>query len=145
MSATTVTDELVKAIERQNYDLIVCNYANGDMVGHTGNFKAAVQAAETIDQCLGRIHAAIQQTDSQCLITADHGNLENMRDQQTQQPLTSHTTEPVPLIYLGKQNISFTDAPGSLAKIAPTLLDLMHLAQPQEMTEGSLIKHNPVR
>ena len=140
MSAMAITDALVKAIETQSYDLIVCNYANGDMVGHTGNFNAAIQAAETIDQCLGHIKAAIQQTDSQCLITADHGNLEKMLDQKTQQPLTSHTTEPVPLIYLGNRPIIFSDTPGSLANIAPSLLELMDLTKPEEMTMDSLIK-----
>ena len=140
MSAIAITDALVEAIETQAYDLIVCNYANGDMVGHTGNFNAAIQAAETIDQCLGRIKAAIQETDSQCLITADHGNLEKMLDQKTQQPLTSHTTEPVPLIYLGNRPIIFSDAPGSLANIAPSLLELMNLTKPEEMTMDSLIR-----
>ena len=86
MSAPAITDALVKAIESQDYDLIVCNYANGDMVGHTGNFSAAIQAAEVIDQCLRRIDTAIRKTDSQCLITADHGNLEQMVDQRNQQP-----------------------------------------------------------
>ena len=141
MSACAITDELVRAIHSQKYDLIVCNYANGDMVGHTGNFEAAVQAAEAIDQCLGRINQAVQETGSQCLITADHGNLEQMLDQQTQQPLTAHTTEPVPLVYLGTQAIHFTDADGSLANVAPTLLDLMHLEKPSEMTAVSLIQY----
>jgi hypothetical protein len=102
MSAHEVTDTLVDAIASQQYDFIVVNYANGDMVGHTGNFEAAVIAVETLDTCLGRIVAALAEHGGEGLLTADHGNCEQMRDYENEQPHTQHTTERVPLIYLGR-------------------------------------------
>jgi len=137
MSAPEVTDRLVEAIESGKYDLVVCNYANGDMVGHTGKYEAAVQAAECIDQCLTRVAGALQKVDGQCLITADHGNCEQMRDEQTGQTHTAHTTGPVPLVYVGPQQVDLTEG-GRLSDVAPTLLALMHLDVPQEMTGRSL-------
>jgi 2,3-bisphosphoglycerate-independent phosphoglycerate mutase len=139
MSARKVTDELVAAIRSRAYDMIVCNYANGDMVGHTGFFDAAVKAVETLDACLGRLEAAIAEVGGEMLITADHGNVEQMSDPSTGQPHTAHTSEPVPLVYLGPQAVEFTDG-GTLADVAPTLLTLMHLDIPSEMTGRSLVK-----
>ncbi len=143
MSAPEVTDHLVDAIRSNRYDLIVCNYANGDMVGHTGNFDAAVEAVEVLDNCLGRIEQALAEGGGQCLITADHGNVEKMRDDDTGQAHTAHTSEPVPLVYLGPRAVQFSDQDASLADIAPTLLELMDLPQPQEMTGHSLIASTP--
>ncbi|MCC5886900.1 MAG: 2,3-bisphosphoglycerate-independent phosphoglycerate mutase [Gammaproteobacteria bacterium] len=139
MSAPEVTDELVEAIRSGRYDLIVCNYANGDMVGHTGDFNAAVKAVEVLDQCLARIEEALKETDGQCLLTADHGNVEKMRDEATGQAHTAHTTDPVPLVYIGPHQVQFDDKPGCLADIAPTLLELMEIERPQEMTGRSLL------
>jgi len=133
MSAFEVTDKLVQAIRSQKYDAIICNYANGDMVGHTGNFDAAVKAVQALDLCLGRLVTAIRETDALCLITADHGNVEQMMDASTGQPLTSHTSGPVPLVYVGSGSWHFTST-GSLSDIAPTLLTLMGLDVPAEMT-----------
>ncbi len=139
MSAPEVTEKLVSAIRNREYDAIICNYANGDMVGHTGVWEASLKAAEVIDNCLGKITDAILEVGGNCLITADHGNLEKMLDEESGQPLTSHTNGPVPLIYVGSKNISLEDD-GSLCDVAPSLLSLMELPQPQEMTGHSLIK-----
>ncbi|MDZ7670270.1 MAG: 2,3-bisphosphoglycerate-independent phosphoglycerate mutase [Gammaproteobacteria bacterium] len=138
MSARKVTNELVAAIESQAFDLIVCNYANGDMVGHTGNFDAAVVAVETLDECLGRLEAAINASGGQMLITADHGNVEKMRDDASGQAHTAHTAEPVPLVYVGGQQVRLRDH-GTLADVAPTMLSLMHIDVPREMTGRSLL------
>ena len=138
MSAQKVTDTIIAAINQGKYDLIVCNYANGDMVGHTGNLEASIKAVETIDLCLGRIAAALAATGGQCLITADHGNVEQLMDHQTNQPHTAHTSELVPLVYIGPQNIQFKQEGGVLSDVSPTLLNLMSLPQPKEMTGRSL-------
>ncbi len=138
MSAPEVTDKLVAAIESGKYDLIVCNFANGDMVGHTGIFNAARQAVEALDQCLARLVAAIDKTGSQCLITADHGNAECMVDEEGR-PHTQHTTGPVPLVYVGPRKLSLRPD-GKLSDIAPSLLTLMGLPQPPEMTGTSLVE-----
>ena len=139
MSAVQVTDKLVQAILERQYDAIICNFANGDMVGHTGVMAAAIKAVETLDQCLGRIRDAILQVDGNCLITADHGNVEQMLDEDSGQPLTSHTSGPVPLVYVGKRKVHLLDD-GSLSDVAPSLLALMDLKQPREMTGHSLIR-----
>jgi 2,3-bisphosphoglycerate-independent phosphoglycerate mutase len=141
MSAQEVTDTIITAINGGKYDLIVCNYANGDMVGHTGNLEASIKAVETIDLCLGRIAAALKATGGQCLITADHGNIEQLMDHQANQPHTAHTCELVPLIYIGPQNIQLEKEGGVLSDVSPTLLTLMSLPQPKEMTGRSLAKH----
>ena len=143
MSAEAVTDILVDAIEQRRYDLVVCNYANGDMVGHTGVLPAAIKAVETLDKALGRVEAALQKAGGQALITADHGNVEQMTDHRTGQPHTAHTCEPVPLIYLGAGAPEFREGIGTLADIAPTLLALMGLPQPAEMTGQSLLATHP--
>ena len=137
MSAPELTDSLCQAIESGEFDAIICNYANGDMVGHTGVFDAAVKAVEAVDHCLARILESIAKIGGQCLITADHGNVEQMQDSSTGQPLTSHTSKPVPLIYVGDKNLQLLDQ-GTLADIAPTMLSLMDLEQPAEMTGRSL-------
>ncbi len=137
MSAPEVTDNLVAAIKSGSYDAIICNFANPDMVGHTGNYQAAVKAIETIDQCLGRIIEALEGTEGELLITADHGNAEQMMDRVTGQPHTAHTNNPVPLIYVGRQ-MSLREH-GALCDIAPTLLHMMGLEQPEEMTGRSLM------
>ena len=139
MSAPEVTRRLAAAITSGKYDLVVCNYANGDMVGHTGVFDAAVRATEAIDAALTTIERAVRSCGGQALITADHGNCEQMLDRESGQPHTQHTTELVPLVYIGERPVTFKPGTGKLADIAPTLLDLMDLPQPPEMTGSSLL------
>lgn len=139
MNAPELTDKLVAAIKSGKHDLIVCNYANGDMVGHTGVYSAAVKAAECIDECLKRITDAILEVNGECLITADHGNAEQMVNPKTGGPLTSHTTGPVDLVYVHNHNDGRTVNPGSLCDVSPTLLTMMNLEQPTEMSGTSLI------
>jgi 2,3-bisphosphoglycerate-independent phosphoglycerate mutase len=141
MSAPEVTDNIVEAIENQRYDVIIVNYANGDMVGHTGVFTAAVAAVECLDNCVGRIVAALDKVGGEALITADHGNVEQMADQSTGQAHTAHTCEPVPLIYVGKRPATIRPG-GVLADVAPTLLTLMGLQIPKEMTGTSIVELN---
>ena len=138
MSAPEVTDKLVAAIKNREYDLIVCNYANGDMVGHTGDYDATVKAAECIDECLRRVTEALLEVGGECLITADHGNAEQMIDDQGQ-PMTQHTTGPVHLIYVHQRADQRSLQEGNLADISPTLLDIMGLEQPKAMTGRSLL------
>lgn len=139
MSAPAVTDFLVKAIEEQAYDLIVCNYANGDMVGHTGDFQAAVKAIEALDREVARVIEACDHVGAACVITADHGNAEQMQDHTSGQPHTAHTTGPVP-VWLAADPIGIQSLrSGALQDVAPTLLDLLGLEQPVEMTGHSLI------
>ncbi len=139
MSAYEVTEHLVKAIKNDNYDVIICNFANPDMVGHTGNLAATIKAIETIDDCIGKIVAALQSVGGEALITADHGNAEMMFDHSTGQPHTAHTQELVPLLYIGRPaRIIKTD--GILSDIAPTMLYLMGMPQPNEMTGKPIFK-----
>ncbi len=139
MSAHQVTDALVEAIKSKRFDLIVCNYANGDMVGHTGVFDAAVRAVACLDECLGRLEMALDSVGGEMLITSDHGNVEKMYDPNSGQPHTAHTSELVPLVYIGPERLSLRDG-GILADVAPTLLKLMGIEQPVEMTGRSLGK-----
>ena len=139
MSAFELTDKLVEAIEGQHYDVIICNYANPDMVGHTGQFDAAVKAIEALDQCIGRIDAALQKVGGEMLITADHGNAEQMRNEETGQPHTAHSTCPVPLIYVGRPAIMHENG-GSLCDVVPTMLYAMNLPKPNEMSGRPLIE-----
>ncbi|MEM7079577.1 MAG: 2,3-bisphosphoglycerate-independent phosphoglycerate mutase [Pseudomonadota bacterium] len=139
MSAPEMTDKLVDAIASGEYDVIICNYANGDMVGHTGDLEAAVQAVEALDRCIGRLEEAVREHHGQMLITADHGNCEQMLDPDSGQAHTAHTSNLVPLLYVGEQEVHF-DTRGTLADVAPTLLDLMHLEIPGEMTGRSLVE-----
>ena len=139
MSAPELTDKLVQAIEADTFDLIVVNYANGDMVGHTGILDAAVKAAETIDQCLERLESAVRNAGGVLLVTADHGNCETMRDSESDQPHTAHTLNLVPFIVVnGSADIRRVEN-GGLADVAPTILKLLGLAQPSDMTGRSLI------
>jgi len=139
MSAPQVTDKIVEAILQQRYDVIVVNYANGDMVGHTGVFAAAVKAVECLDNCVGRIVAALDRVGGEALITADHGNVEQMEDVVTGQAHTAHTCEPVPFIYVGKRELRVREG-GVLADVAPTMLQLLGLEQPAEMTGRSILQ-----
>ncbi len=139
MSAYPLTEALVTGIRSGQYDCIVCNYANADMVGHTGDFAATIQAIETLDACLGKILAAIEEVGGTALITSDHGNAECMVDHETHQPHTAHTTALVPLVYYGKAQVTMM-AGGKLSDVAPTLLQLMNLPIPTEMTGHSLIQ-----
>jgi 2,3-bisphosphoglycerate-independent phosphoglycerate mutase len=138
MSARELTDKAVAAIGSGKYDLIVLNYANPDMVGHTGSLPAAIKAVETVDTGLGRLADAIRKAGGALLVTADHGNCEMMRDPETGGPHTSHTTGPVPLLLMGGGDVSLAD--GRLADIAPTLLALMGLPKPAQMTGVSLLR-----
>jgi 2,3-bisphosphoglycerate-independent phosphoglycerate mutase len=138
MSAPEVTDKLVAAIEGGSYDVIICNYANPDMVGHTGKFDAAVKAIEAIDSCLGRIVAAMETYGGEMLVTADHGNAELMLDNNTGQAHTAHTTNLVPLIYVGRPAQMLEN--GALSDIAPTMLTLMDMPIPPDMTGTPLVE-----
>ena len=140
MSAPQVTEQLVAAIKSGEFDVIICNYANGDMVGHTGVFEAAVKAAEAIDTSLAAVTEAVLEVGGDCLITADHGNCEQMLDYESGQPHTQHTTELVPFIYVGNKSITMNQHEGKLADVAPTMLALMNIEQPSEMTGHSLIE-----
>ena len=139
MSAPEVTDEMVKAIEGGEFDVIICNYANGDMVGHTGVMEAAIKAVETLDGSLRRVIEALGKVGGELLITADHGNVEQMVDPETGVALTQHTTFPVPLVYKGRPGYKLSDG-GNLADVAPTLLHMLGIAQPAEMTGRSLLQ-----
>ena len=138
MSAREVTDKLVAAIQSKKYDAIVCNYANGDMVGHTGDLAAATRAIEVLDECIGRAVEAMQAIGGEVLITADHGNAETMLDTASHQPHTAHTLNLVPLLYIGRR-AKVADG-GALQDVAPTLLRIMGLPQPAEMTGKPLLE-----
>lgn len=141
MSAPEVTADLCDAIRSGQYDAIICNYANGDMVGHTGVFDAAVKAVEALDDSLKQVTEAVLEVGGHCLITADHGNCEQMQDYDAEQPHTQHTTELVPLVYVGsKQNVTLLPEGGRLSDIAPTLLALMGVEQPAAMSGRNLIQ-----
>ena len=137
MSAPEVTEKVIDAINSKKYDCIILNYANPDMVGHTGNLEAAVKAIETIDNCVGKVVEAIRNNGGVMLITADHGNAEQMIDNKTGEPHTAHTTNPVPLILVGKDDAKLRE--GKLADLAPTMLNIMGLEKPEEMTGESII------
>lgn len=141
MSCPEVTDRLVAAIESAKYDLIVCNLANPDMVGHTGMIEAAIKAVDAVDTAVGRLVAAVEKAGGAMLISADHGNLEEMWDYDSNQVSTQHSTNPVPLVYVGAESLALRDS-GSLRDIAPTILDLLHLTAPQEMTGQSLLQRS---
>ena len=138
MSAPELTARLIQEIHSEKYDVIICNYANADMVGHSGNFAATVKAIETLDTCLAQVLAALKAVGGEALITADHGNAELMFDKATGQAHTAHTSELVPCVYVGRPaHIIKTD--GKLSDIAPTLLTLLNLPIPEEMTGSSLL------
>lgn len=137
MSADAVATEVVRSVQSDNYGLIVCNLANADMVGHTGNFDAAVRAVECIDECLGKILDSCKTTRSHCFITADHGNVECMYNTDSKQSHTAHTRNPVPFVYVGPLELTLSSH-GALSDIAPTILDVMGLPIADEMTGRSL-------
>lgn len=141
MSAPEVTARLVGAIESGRFDAIICNLANPDMVGHTGDLGAAIHAAETIDASIGQIVTALRKVGGEMILTADHGNLELMRDPETGQPHTAHTTGPVPLVYFGRPARLRDD--GALKDVAPTLLHLLGMMQPAEMSGRNLVEFLP--
>lgn len=137
MSAYEMTDKLIEAIQAKKYDAIICNYANCDMVGHTGFLDAAIKAVEALDVCIGRVVKAMQAIGGEVIITADHGNAELMQDYQNNQPHTQHTTNLVPMIYVGRPATLAKN--GALSDLAPTLLNMMGVTQPAEMTGKNLI------
>ncbi len=140
MSAVEVTDRLVAAIATGKFDFVFINYANPDMVGHTGKMKAAVKAIATVDQCLGRLEAAVIEAGGTLLITADHGNAETMRDAASGEPFTSHTVNDVPVVLVNGPAGIAALSDGRLADVAPTLLALMGLKRPEQMTGRSLLE-----
>ena len=140
MSAYIVTDKVVEAIESKKYDCIILNYANPDMVGHTGNLDATIKAIEAIDKCVGRVVKAINEQHGNLIITADHGNAEQMIDYDTGEPHTAHTTNDVPLILITDLENIKLKGDGKLADLAPTILDLMNIEKPVEMTGQSLLE-----
>lgn len=138
MSAGEVTENVLNAIHSRKYDAIILNFANPDMVGHTGNIEAVIKALETLDIYVNQIVEAIEQEGGNLLITADHGNCEQMIDYKTGEPHTAHTTNPVPLVLVGKEDVKLKE--GRLADLAPTMLELMGIEKPEEMTGESLIE-----
>ena len=142
MSAYEVTDKVVEALENDKYDAVILNFANTDMVGHTGSLEAAIKAVEAVDKCVGRIVKVIEEKKGNLIITADHGNAEQMIDYKTGEPHTAHTTNPVPIILITDNPNYKLKENGKLADLAPTMLDLMGLEKPQEMTGESLLIKN---
>jgi 2,3-bisphosphoglycerate-independent phosphoglycerate mutase len=139
MSAAGIADAVVKATEDGTFDVMIVNFANADMVGHSGQIEPTVRAVETVDTCLGRIEAAVRAKGGAMIITADHGNAEMMIDPATGGPHTAHTTNPVPLIVVAENAKQFTLKPnGSLRDISPTLLGMLALDEPKEMTGADL-------
>ena len=139
MSAYEVTDKVVEALENDKYDAVILNFANTDMVGHTGSLEAAIKAVEAVDKCVGRIVKVIEEKKGNLIITADHGNAEQMIDYKTGEPHTAHTTNPVPIILITDNPNYKLKENGKLADLAPTMLELMGLEKPQEMTGESLL------
>ena len=139
MSVYEVCDSLVKAIGSNKYDVIICNFANPDMVGHTGVFEAAVKACEAVDECVGKVVSAIKKNDGVMFLCADHGNSEQLIDYTTGEPFTAHTTNPVPFILINADKNMTLKNDGRLCDIIPTLLDLMEIEKPSEMTGESLL------
>lgn len=137
MNSTQLTDKLVAAIEGGEFDVIICNYPNGDMVGHSGVFEAAIKACEAVDTCIGRVVNALEKVGGEALITADHGNAEQMADPNTGQAHTAHTSEPVPFIYVGRQADAV--AGKTLSDVAPTMLHLLGMEQPEQMTGSPIM------
>jgi 2,3-bisphosphoglycerate-independent phosphoglycerate mutase len=139
MSAYQLTDEVIRRIDAGADDVIIMNYANADMVGHTGNFDATVQALEAVDECVGRVVQTVLAHGGELLITADHGNAEQMVDPDTGKVHTAHTTNPVPLIYVGERYVVM-GSHGALEDLVPTMLHLMGMPQPAEMTGHPLLR-----
>ena len=139
MSAYIVTEKLLEALRARTYDAIILNFANADMVGHTGVLAAAQVAVRTVDKCVAALWEEVKSQGGEMLITADHGNAERMWDEATQGPNTAHTTNPVPLVLLSEKNKNKALHDGILADLAPTLLTLMGISVPAEMTGRSLL------
>lgn len=144
MSAPEITGTIIKAILSNAFDVIICNLANADMVGHTGNFEATITAIETLDICLEEIAGILEPRGGSLLITADHGNAEAMFDESVDQAHTAHTSHPVPLLYISQDDYAFTEEKGNLTDIAPTVLALLNLPKPVEMTGKALLVKNPI-
>jgi 2,3-bisphosphoglycerate-independent phosphoglycerate mutase len=138
MSAYEVTEEAIRRIKSGKYDVIILNFANMDMVGHTGVFEAAVKAVEAVDNCVGRITEALRIAGGVALITADHGNAEQMENPHTGEPHTAHTSNPVKCVYMGNNEVKALDN-GKLSDLAPTIFDLLGIPKPIDMTGKSLI------
>ena len=139
MSAYEVTEKVLEAIKSDKYDSIILNYANTDMVGHTGSLTAAIKAVEAVDECVGKVVKLVEEKQGDMLITADHGNAEQMIDYKTGEPHTAHTVNPVPLILVTSDKKLKLKSGGKLADLAPTMLDLMKLEKPEEMAGNSLL------
>jgi 2,3-bisphosphoglycerate-independent phosphoglycerate mutase len=142
MSAAKVTEEAVRRVLEDDYAFVLINYANPDMVGHTGVLAAAIEAVESVDSGLDRLAEAVLAKDGSLVVTADHGNCELMVDPKSGEPHTAHTTNPVPIFWIAKHAIGRQLRDGGLADLAPTVLDLMQLPQPEEMAGQSLIVHD---
>jgi 2,3-bisphosphoglycerate-independent phosphoglycerate mutase len=139
MSAPGITDQFVADVASRKHPVIICNYANADMVGHTGNLDATISAIETLDGCLGRVMQALHAVGGAALVTADHGNAEQMWDKELNAPHTAHTSNPVPVILCADRYVGRTLRDGTLRDVAPTLLQLLEIPTPSEMTGHSLI------
>ena len=139
MSCYIVTEKLTEAIQSGKYDLVVANFANPDMVGHTGVLPAAIKAIEVVDECLGKVVESVQSVHGNLFVLADHGNADVMIDKKTGEPYTAHTTNPVPFILVSEEDYRLREG-GCLADVAPTLLELMGIPQPKEMTGKSLLR-----
>ena len=139
MSAPEVCDRLCEAIRSEKYDVIIINFANPDMVGHTGILQAAIKAVETVDACVGKAVEALKEVNGQMFICADHGNAEQLVDYETGAPFTAHTTNPVPFILVNADPVYKLREHGCLADIIPTMIELMGMEQPAEMTGKSLL------
>ena len=138
-----MTEQLVKAIEDKRFDVIICNFANGDMVGHTGIMDAALKAVAAVDECLGKVEKAIKDVNGVMIVAADHGNAEKMVDEKSGQPYTAHTVGKIAAILVNSHNDVCRMEDGRLADIAPTMLDLLNIDKPKEMTGHSLLVKTP--
>ena len=140
MSAPEITDKIIESIESREFDLIIANYANGDMVGHTGKLEPTIKAIEVLDECLGKLELSLTEDSDQMLITSDHGNAEQMRDPKSKEEHTAHTNNLVPLVCVSKQSLTTINKNGALSDIAPTILNLMDIDIPKEMTGQPLFE-----
>ena len=140
MSAPEITDKIIESIESREFDLIVANYANGDMVGHTGKLEPTIKAVEILDECIGKLELSLTEDSDQMLITSDHGNAEQMRDPKSQEEHTAHTNNLVPLVCVSKKSLITINKNGALSDIAPTILELMDIEIPKEMTGQPLFE-----
>lgn len=138
MSVYEITEEVIKRIKAKKYNLIILNYANGDMVGHSAKLEPTRIAIETVDECVSKVVSAVREEKGTVIITADHGNAEQLINYETGEPMTSHTTNLVPFILIGEKGVELNE--GRLADIAPTILDIMGLEKAVEMTGQSLVK-----